>query len=167
MPGLNLDVKNDGLTRALLGSAATLNKHLAPAIQRSTEEMARGAKRNLRKNDSLANSTLINSVNGIYPSALEGNVVVGVNYGVYIEEGTGSGGSPPIDTLLDWIKVRGITPNNPEDDLEDLAYLFQRKIAIEGTEAKPFLEPSFDEFKDKADRRINLAIKKALKEMDS
>ena len=40
---------------------------------------------------------------------------------------------PPRDAIKDWMKTKGITPNDPKTTEDQLAFLIQRKIGQEGT----------------------------------
>ncbi|MBD3610526.1 MAG: hypothetical protein HUJ30_08255, partial [Gammaproteobacteria bacterium] len=116
-------------------------------------------------------SSLIQAINAGSVSPLEALVVAGVNYARAVEEGTGiygktgqpSGKMPPLQNLVDWIKVKKITPHDPLMDEEELAWLIGREIAETGTLAQPFMEPAFDGNQAKAVKRMSAAIERALR----
>lgn len=162
---LQLTIDTDNLARAMARGPEVLKRHMSGAIGRTVQDMARGAKRNVRANGSMAFSTLINAIAGIQASPLEGLVVAGTDYARAVEEGTESGGFPPERTIEDWIKVKRIQPRDPRMTQTDLAYVIARSIAVKGTPAKPFMKPAFDDNRQKAERRIDRAINAALKEM--
>ena len=57
-------------------------------------------------------------------------VITGLNYSQQLETGRRSGGFPPISSIEQWIKDKGITPI--EISISSLAFLIARKIAREG-----------------------------------
>lgn len=163
MSNLELTINSKGLERALANSPRILEKHVARAISRSVQEMARSAKRNAAK----AFSTLTNAITATQPSPLEGLATAGTDYALAVEEGTDPGGSmPPVQHILDWIKVIKLEPRDPDMTQEDLAFVIARSIAFKkGTPAQPFMQPAFDDNVARAERRINKAINDALKEI--
>lgn len=163
MTSLTLTVQNKRLMQAIEQGPEVLEKHLQQALLRSVKEMARAARRKAPK----ANSTLTQSINHRQPSPLVGEVVAGVDYARMVEEGTGPGGSPPIQDLMDWLGVKRIEPNDPDMDQRDLAFVIARSIAINGTPAQPYLQPAFDSLKQRAENRINRAIGAAMQELSA
>lgn len=158
---LELRVETKDLQRAMAAGPAVLEKHMARAVGRATQEMARDARRRAPK----AFSTLTNAIRADQVSPFEGRVVAGVDYARMVEEGTDGGAIPPERFILDWINVRRIEPRDPSMDVEDLAFVIARSIAVKGTPAQPFMGPAFDDNKARAERSINNAIKSALKEI--
>lgn len=158
---MELRVETEELRRAIAAGPKVLEKHMADAIGRNVLEMSRSARRKAPK----ASSQLVNSIGTAMVSPYEGLVVAGTDYARMVEEGTDVGGFPPEQTILDWIKVRRIQPDDPSMDQEDLAYVMARSIALKGTPAQPFMAPAFEDNKARAERRINRAIRAALREM--
>lgn len=159
---LELTIEASALQRALLASPRALERHLDRAIGRVTQEIARDARIKAPK----AFSTLTNSIRGFRPSTSEGIVAPGVDYARLVEEGTEGGGDrlPPTRNLLDWVKVKGISPNDPDMTQEDLAFAIARSIAVKGTPAQPYLRPALEENRARAERLISRAIDDALRE---
>lgn len=60
------------------------------------------------------------------------------------------GKRPPIENIFDWIERRGIKPRDEDTTLEQLAFLFARKIGREGTEIFKGVSPAlaFNEIVD-------------------
>lgn len=158
---LELQIHSKALAEAMRKAPDVLSRNLDKAINRIVIEMANDARSKAPK----ANSHLTNSINIRRPSALVGKVVPGMDYARYVEEPTGSGGTPPVQAMMDWISVKGITPRDPDMDRRDLAFVIAKQIAISGTEPQPYLQPAFDENKAMAEKRINQAIDNALKAM--
>lgn len=163
MSTLNLTIDAKRLQQAISASPKVLNKHLRLAVLRSVKEMARAAKRKAPK----AESTLTNSIHHRMADDLTGLVLVGADYGQMVEEGTGPGGTPPTQDLIDWLRVKRIEPNDPEMSREDLAFVIARSIAINGTPKQPYLQPAFDSGKARAQRRIDRALGAAVREMNA
>lgn len=61
------------------------------------------------------------------------------DYWKYVEDGRKAGKFPPVNKILDWIKVKPVLPTPMENGKlpteEQLAFLISRKIANEGIEA--------------------------------
>lgn len=113
-------------------------KRADQSLAKSRERIVRGAKRNTAK----AESTLTNSIFGKRVTIGEHFIGVGAAHGRAVEEGTGPGGSPPIQSLLDWMRVKGIRGVD-EDDTINIAFLIRKKIAFTGTPAQPYLRPAY------------------------
>jgi hypothetical protein len=154
------------LAQALRNSPATIKKYLSPALTLSVLNIARQAKRNLRAHGSMAYSTLINSINSFTSlDGLEAEAFAGTTYARYVEEGTRGGGYPNQQTIIDWLRVKRISPRDPEMSDSELAYLIARKIALQGTPAAPFMEPAFQSEKEAAIKRVNTAVRRAIREI--
>lgn len=168
MSTLNLTITpNPALfARALAASPKQLEREMNGAIQRLVQEMARAARSKTPK----ATSLLTQSVMPRMVSTLEGVVSAGVNYAQMAEEGTGlwgpqkkpSGKLPPTQNILDWIKVKHITPDDPEMDEEDLAFLIAQSIAARGTPSQPYFEPTLREYQPKGETMMTAAIERTL-----
>ncbi|HFD81050.1 MAG TPA: hypothetical protein ENK05_11780 [Gammaproteobacteria bacterium] len=158
---LELRVETEELRRAIAAGPKVLEKHMDLAIGRVVREMSRSAIRKAPK----ATSQLTDSIMFAQASPYEGLVFAGTEYARMVEEGTDAGGFPPEQTILDWIKDARIKPDDPSMDQEDLAYVMARSIALKGTPAQPFMAPAFEDNKARAERRINRAIRAALREM--
>lgn len=68
----------------------------------------------------------------------------------WVENGRKPGGKfPPRQAILDWMKVRNILPRGPRPiSQESLAFLIQRKIAVEGIKPRPALHNAAEEIDD-------------------
>jgi len=158
---LKLTVESKALQSAMVLGPAILEKHMRRAIGRATQEMARDARRRAPK----AFSTLTSAIRADQPTAYEGRVVAGVDYARAVEEGTKGGAFPPVQHILDWVKVTRQVPDDPNMSQEDLAFVIARSIAAHGTPPQPFMAPAFEHNKASAQRRIDNAIRNALKEI--
>ena len=70
-------------------------------------------------------------------------------YWYYVENGRKAGRFPPIDKILEWIRIKPITPYSDSRGRlpteEQLAFLIARKIANEGTEGRNVLYETLSE----------------------
>ena len=68
---------------------------------------------------------------------------------LYVENGRGPGKFPPIDKILEWIRVKPVIPYTDSRGRlpteEQLAFLIARKIAEQGTEGRNVLFETVDE----------------------
>lgn len=71
------------------------------------------------------------------------------DYWIYVENGRGPGKFPPIDKILEWIRVKPIRPYSDSRGRlpteEQLAFLISRKIAEQGTEGRKVLAETVEE----------------------
>ena len=71
------------------------------------------------------------------------------DYWIYVENGRGPGKFPPIDKILEWIRVKPVIPYTDSRGRlpteEQLAFLIARKIANDGTEGRNVLFETVDE----------------------
>ena len=158
MTALALEFDSTRLQQAMLAARNQLEKALDRVISRGVLTMARTAKREAPK----AHSTLTNAIHSEHPSPLEGRVVAGVNYGQYAADDTDPQGVPPEQSILDWIQVKGIEPDDPTMDEEDLAYVIARSIAVHGTSPNPYHERAFDQHKGELEKRMDQAVENVL-----
>ena len=70
-------------------------------------------------------------------------------YWYYVENGRKAGRFPPIDKILEWIRVKPIRPYSDSRGRlpteEQLAFLISRKIAEQGTEGRKVLAETVEE----------------------
>lgn len=168
MSTLNLTITPNPalLARALAASPKRLEREMNGAVLRLVREMARAA----RDKAPRAMSTLTQSIAPRMVGALEGVVAAGVNYAQAAEEGTGlwgpqkqaSGKMPPVESILDWIKVKHLTPDDPNMDQTDLAFVIARSIAARGTPSQPYFEPTLKEFGGRGESLMSAAIERTL-----
>ena len=71
------------------------------------------------------------------------------DYWYYVENGRGPGKFPPIDKILEWIRVKPVIPYTDSRGRlpteEQLAFLISRKISEQGTEGRHVLYETVDE----------------------
>jgi hypothetical protein len=111
----------------------------------------------LEMNNKRATGELIDSIDYIIGQDKNGNLSIKLLaefYWVYVNYGRRPGKFVPPDALLEWLKVKGITPTpkiykrepkvrqSEENRLKSLAYAINLKIFRQGIKAVPFLEQS-------------------------
>ena len=138
---MTLDIRSkipSRLMKDINRAPRVFERHLDRGARRGAQEVAREERRVVEK----AFSTLTQSigVDRLGP----GSYLIGptVDYAEAVEKGTGPGGFPPIPSLMQWIRVKHIQPNDPTMSVEDLAFAMARSIVIRGTPAQPFAEPT-------------------------
>ena len=84
------------------------------------------------------------------------------DYWYYVENGRKAGKWPPIQNILDWIKIKPVLPRpNAEGKLptpQQLAFLIARKIGEEGTQGTQDLRKATDTIWDTFEDRLYEAI---------
>ena len=108
-------------------------------------------KRKLTDNGINASYKLLNSVETVVRRN-DDTFTVTINledYWYYVENGRKAGRFPPIDKILEWIRVKPVIPYSDSRGRlpteEQLAFLIARKIANEGTEGRNVLFETVDE----------------------
>ena len=139
-----------------------------PHVQAVMEEMAIAIRNeyqdNLIRNDRIASGDLLNNIE--YEVTRDGfTVTIYVkmrDYWYYVENGRKAGKWPPIQNILDWIKIKPVLPRpNAEGKLptpQQLAFLIARKIGEEGTEGTQDLRKATDTIWDTFEDRLYEAI---------
>lgn len=108
-------------------------------------------KRKLTDNSINASYKLLNSVETVVRRN-DDEFTVTINledYWIYVENGRGPGKFPPIDKILEWIRVKPVIPYSDNRGRlpteEQLAFLIARKIANDGTEGRKVLYETVEE----------------------
>ena len=117
----------------------------------------------LIKGDKIATGGLMNNVEYIIEKDSR-SVSVSLqleDYWKYVEGGRAPGKFPPVDKILDWIRVKPIVPDERSGRLpteNQLAFLIGRKIVEEGIEGTHYLQESQEEvlveFEDKLSEAV-------------
>ncbi|MFP4615569.1 MAG: HK97 gp10 family phage protein [Thiohalorhabdus sp.] len=157
---LRIEVRDAAMLAGLRRAPRTMDRNLRRGVSRSLQELAREARRRAPK----ATSTLTNSIRAIKPLPLAGMVVPGVAYARYVEEGIGPGSWPPQQDLVEWIRTRGVTPDDPSMDDEDLAYVIARAIHQRGIPPQPYMAPTYEAKRDRVEQILRRSAYDGLKE---
>ena len=139
-----------------------------PHVQAVMEEMAIAIRNeyqdNLIRNDRIASGDLLNNIEyeltrGDFTYTI---YVKMKDYWYFVENGRKAGKMPPIDNILNWIRVKPVLPRpNAEGKLptpQQLAFLIARKIGEEGTEGTQDLRKATDTIWDTFEDRLYEAI---------
>ena len=139
-----------------------------PHVQAVMEEMAIAIRNeyqdNLIRNDRIASGDLLNNIEyEVTRGDFTYTIYVKMkDYWYYVENGRKAGKWPPIQNILDWIKMKPVLPRpNAEGKLptpQQLAFLIARKIGEEGTEGTQDLRKATDTIWDTFEDRLYEAI---------
>lgn len=139
-----------------------------PHVQAVMEEMAIAIRNeyqdNLIRNDRIASGDLLNNIEyEVTRGDFTYTIYVKMkDYWYYVENGRKAGKWPPIDNILNWIRVKPVLPRpNAEGKLptpQQLAFLIARKIGEEGTEGTQDLRKATDTIWDTFEDRLYEAI---------
>ena len=136
---------------------------LTEVLNEFADRFIQNARDNLQANGSIATGKLYDSFKKIIE--IEDNsfkVSISLaDYWYYVEHGRGPGKFPPPDVIRNWIEVKpvNISPiNGKMPSVEQVGFLIGRKIAENGTQPKPFLEPAKEQTLREFEERIAYAI---------
>lgn len=137
------------------------------------DEYGRAVKEKYQENivydDAVASGELLNSVKYIFQhnqSSFEVSLSL-LDYWKYLENGRKAGKFPPINKILDWIRVKPVIPRPYNGKLpteRQLAFLISRKIALEGTKPRDILKLTLEEINDEYFVKISDALAKDIEE---
>ncbi len=131
---------DDGRVKAAFRRAPhIMYRELNKGLDSAATRMVRAAQRRLRKNDSLAFSTLVDAIRYKRTGDLERTVWPDTDYARYLEEGTKPGYFPNGYALTAWLKARGA--ENPKRQ----SFALAKHILKHGTKARPFFQPAFEQ----------------------
>lgn len=88
-------------------------------------------------------------------------------YWKYVNSGRGPGKMPPIDTMVEWIERRNITPkavNGKLPTIRSLAFLIARSIGKNGVKGNSFYDIALEDFESIFSDRIADAITEDISE---
>lgn len=125
-------------------------------LKDSAARIVAEAKIKLKDNGSIATGMLRSS--GSVRPQVDGTVDAGfyADYAYWVEYGRKAGGMPPVKLIAEWVRKRHITSD--ESEIESIAFAIAKNIAANGTKAKPFLTPSYEENKSRIDGIMQKAI---------
>lgn len=157
--GMNIDFDQAAFRKFKLNKRQFEDRVLFKAAQGLKEGAARivaVAKINLKDNGSVATGMLRNS--GSVRPQVDGTVDAGfyADYAYWVEYGRKAGGMPPVRLIAEWVRKRHIASD--ESEIKSIAFAIAKNIAANGTKAKPFLTPSYEENKSRIDEIMQKAI---------
>lgn len=118
---------------------------------------------NLILNNRIASGNLLNNIEfNVKTSDSTYSVIFSMeDYWWYVENGRKAGKWPPMDKILEWIKIKPILPRPSNEKLptpKQLAFLISRKIGEEGTQGTGDLSYSIETVFERYRQRIYEAI---------
>jgi HK97 gp10 family phage protein len=129
-------------------------KKLIPHVDKAAHSFIQRVTATAKQEAPEAETTLKNSIKVKKNGRLNYQAGPNVNYAVPVEKGTKKGAVAPLQSLIDWIKVRRIKPYTKDWTIKDLAFAIQQKTKKDGTPAQPFMEPAFFKHRPQLDDLI-------------
>ena len=161
------------LRRSIDKKTAQIDEAGREGLKRAGMQILATAKENLQNNNSIATGQVRNS--GVVESKENDiDVVFKSLHASAVEFGRRAGKQPPTDSILEWIKKKGLvdtaTPKGGRRKrgqdfykrAQSLAFLIARKIGKFGVKARPFLYPAFRQNEDEVMKILTNSIKKKL-----
>lgn len=158
LPSLRIRFDDQSVLEALKGAPAEVMRELGRGTSRAAQEVARAERRNAPK----AHSVLTNSIRVANMGSLERMVGPTVSYAEDVVQPIARQPRPPEQSILDWIRVKGIQPRVPGMPLEVLAGLIADKVALKGTPENTFLEDTAGQMADRVQELLMGSAMKAL-----
>lgn len=128
----------------------------AQGLNNSAARIVAEAKQKIKDNGSIATGMLRNS--GSVRPQVDGTVDAGfyAEYAYWVEYGRKAGGMPPVKLIKEWVRKKHLSQD--EKEIDSMAFAIAKNIAANGTKAKPFLTPSYEENKARIDEIMQKAI---------
>lgn len=159
---LDIDLSGDRqLLHALDAAPARLRQQLEKAVDRGGAEAARAQRRAAPK----AHSTLVISIRSVRERELSVLVGPSTDYAAFVNSGSRPGGKPALQVMIDWLRVKGISPRNPQHSIEDLAFLIRRSIARKGIKPQPFIDNAATAIEPRIHSLLQAAVRRSLAEV--
>jgi len=152
---IRINIKGGEAASIAMSSApALMMRHLRTGLHRAAEEVARAEKHAAPK----AFGALVQSIKATRVDAMRYRVSAGVHYAAGIEEGTDPGVFPPVQNILEWLRIKRIEPEDDGTSSRDLAFMIARGIARNGKQANPFFYPTAESMAPRAHEIVRQAI---------
>lgn len=133
-------VSDHMVQRAFDRAPGVMRRVMDRYVGRAGLELARAVRKELRENESMGESTLLNSIRADRPFPLVRDVRAGVKYARAVEDGTRPGYMPPVYPLAAWLKAK---EGLDDKDAKRRAMGLACHIRDHGTEAHPFVKPAY------------------------
>ena len=153
-----VDVNTSMLDEALSAAESVLHRHLKAGVSTAGSLVSREAREQAPKGE----TTLTHSIKSHVKGELQRMITSHLNYNGMVVAETGPQGMPPVRSILDWIKVKGIQPHNPKHSQSDLAFIMARSIAHKGTQGNDFYDRAADETQDKVTQILQRSVSNGL-----
>lgn len=145
MRELSVELHTSVLDEAFRSAPDILNRHLKAGISHAGSIVSRAAKEEVPK----AESTLTHSIRSNVVGELQRMITSSLRYNAFVVQGTDAQGMPPVQSVLDWVRVKRIQPKPPKADQRDLAFMIARSIAKNGTQGNDFYDRAAEQTQDK------------------
>jgi hypothetical protein len=155
MNSIKLVMDDKNLHRYLRLSPGKIKGQQNKLLRRLSLEGQREARRVAPKTE----STLTNSIEAKANSPSYHQIIAGVHYAVYVENGADKGGSIPDQAFEDWFNTNRITI---DIEYESFKYLVNKRIREQGQIEQPFMRPSYEFLLRRAPVLIPLYIEKGI-----
>ncbi|WP_120510960.1 hypothetical protein [Photobacterium salinisoli] len=159
MRELSVRVESSALDEALRETPGTLIKYLKEGVSRAGMEVSRTTREEAPK----AETTLTHSIRSNVVGELQRMITSNQNYNQHVVAGTGRQGMPPMQSILDWVKVKRLQPKNAKQDQNDLAFMIARSIARNGTAPNDFYDRAADKTADRVADILNASVAAGLR----
>ena len=131
-----IKVDTERVIQAFNQAPMVVAANLRAGLDRAAMTMVTAARDELRANDSVSMSTLLQSIAFQSVGTYEREVSPNTDYAMYVEKGTQPGYYPPTYAIAAWLRSRG--------GQADAVFKVKRHIFQHGTKAHPFWEPAFN-----------------------
>jgi hypothetical protein len=161
-----------------LGHLKGADARVRLALVRTLDRVALEAQREMSRRAPKAFSQLARSITIERPSELERRIAPSVNYGLYVEQGTGPAAGRPrywpnVHNLAEWVKLRfrvqfrntrkgSAARQSQLEEWRDATYRLARVIYLRGTRAQPFVAPTAATVRASAPSRVLAALESAM-----
>lgn len=159
MRELSVNLQTSALDEAFREAPGLLIQALKAGISRSGSEVSRAAREEAPK----AESTLTHSIRSNVVGELQRMIISNLNYNQHVVNDTGRQGVPPMQSILDWVKVKRLKPHNPKHTQSDLAFMIARSIARNGTTPNDFYDRAADQTSDRVADILNASVTAGLR----
>lgn len=141
----------------------------APALvlRELDRQLARGAKeiaRDARAEAPKATSELTNSIRAVRAGLGDHLVIAASGHAGPVEAGRRPGPMPPLQSIIDWMKVRRIGPSDP-DARRRAAFPIARAIGRRGTRPQPFMRPALEKNRSRLDELMREGAARAMRQV--
>lgn len=164
----------DGTTAAMRGVRVTALEILNNAKERLVQNGSRVTSKLFNSGKVVADDENANFVDVIFSGGGDGYS----DYAEFVEFGRRAGRMPPVEAITEWVRKKGIadtysikTQRQSKRDAsfdnraQNIAFAIARKIARQGTPAKPFLFPAFEAKKGNIITNIEKELDKLINKM--
>lgn len=156
---MSIESNIDDVVRAMGRAPREVLPAVDQALSRGAMDLARAAARGAPKDT----SELTRDIRARRVGLLEHMVGTRKAHGVHQERGTGPGGRPAMQTILDWMRRKSITPRTPGMSQRQLGALIRKRIAERGLPAQPFMRPALVEMQPRIARLLRDSARAALR----